>query len=543
MSMEIREESPVRGCPESHDVGHRPAEADASVPIQASFRGPTLIAKRRGFVSPPCRSSMLHHDQPSAIARISMEDCRRLMQAVIVGLLLTTAMTPSVSAQTAPTTPPPSPVLRSYVYGYAPIVMEATRQRATAVPNATTFAGAAPVNQLGRVNSLETPAEKLVIRPNADMLITNAWLDLSHEPMVLHLPDTGGRYYLMPFLDAYSNVFASLGSRTTGTREGDYVIVGPDWKGRLPRRIAGVVHAPTNTVWLIGRTLVHGPSDLAAAVALANQYQLIPLTLYPNFLLTGSYTPPVSVPVTPPDLDFGKLPIGSGPGFSTPQFFDELLTISLKNPPPRRQEPQAELLVGEGELLKSLVTQDVENQAIAAFITELAKDTTNANGWTTRPDIGSSGSNYLLRSAIARFGLGANLPEDSVYYTTHTDISNNSLSGNNDYVIHFSPGQIPPVRGYWSVTVYGPDGFLIENSIKRYSIGSESGLVRNADGSIDILLQSAAPAAVPSNWLPTPAGEAFNLTLRLYFPDETVLKGVYTPPTVTSPAAPQLTVR
>jgi hypothetical protein len=119
---------------------------------------------------------------------------RRLIQAVIVSLLLTTSMTAPVSAQTAPTAPTPSPVLRSYIYGYAPIVMEATRERLTAVPDATTFAGAAPINQLGRVNSLATPDEKLVIRPNADTLYTNAWLDLSYEPMILHLPDTRGRY-------------------------------------------------------------------------------------------------------------------------------------------------------------------------------------------------------------------------------------------------------------------------------------------------------------------------------------------------------------
>src|SRR5262252_2748198 len=122
MSMEIREESPVRGCPEGQDVCHRPDEVGAStVPIQASFRRPALIAKWRGFASRPCRSSTLHHDRPSALARISMEGCRRLAQAVIVGLLLTTAVTLPVSAQTAPTAPPSSPVLRSYVYGYAPI--------------------------------------------------------------------------------------------------------------------------------------------------------------------------------------------------------------------------------------------------------------------------------------------------------------------------------------------------------------------------------------------------------------------------------------
>src|SRR5262249_35280524 len=155
-----------------------------------------------------------------------------------------------------------------------------------------------PINQFARVNRLLTAADRFIPRPNADTLYTIAWLDLSHQPIILHVPDTAGRYYLMPMLDAYSNEFASIGSRTTGTGSGNFAIVGPFWCQPLPN-VTGVVRAPTNTVWMIGRTLVRGEADLADAIAVTDQYALVPLDAYPAFLQTGSYTPPTGVPVTP----------------------------------------------------------------------------------------------------------------------------------------------------------------------------------------------------------------------------------------------------
>jgi hypothetical protein len=477
-------------------------------------------------------------------ARFGMTDCRRVIVPMIVSLLLTTAITSPVRAQTCPTAPTQSPILCSYIYGYAPIAIEATRSVATAVSDASTE-GFAPVNQLARSTHLPTAADKLIVRPNADVLATQAWLDLSFEPMILHLPDSGGRYYLVPMLDAYSNVFKSLGSRTTGTGAGDYAIVGPNWQGRLPSTLAGVVHAPTNMVWILGRTLVHNQADLANAVAVTSQWQLMPLTAYPQFLLTGSYIPPVNVPITPPNPRFALPPIGSGPGFSSPDFFDELLKVSLKNPPPPQQEPLAAVLVGEGVLLQSLVTQDVESQAIAAFTGENNTEQ-QVNGWRFNLQGGNFGDNYLLRGTIARFGIGQNIPADAVYLHTSSDINNSPLDGSKAYVIHFTPDQVPQVNGYWSITVYGPLGFLIPNPIGRHSRGSESGLVSNADGSIDILLQSTAPTTLQSNWLPTPPTPVggkpfqFNLTMRLYEPGDAILNGTYTPPTVTPVAAAQL---
>src|SRR5262249_652410 len=158
-----------------------------------------------------------------------------------------------------------------YIYGYAPVTLEAIRALLTAVPDATTAPGSAPINQFARQDKLADPSERLIVHPNADTLYTTAWLDLAAEPIILHVPNTNARYYLIAMLDAYSNEFASVGSRTTGNSEGNFAIAGPHWKGELPQGLSGVIRAPTNTVWLIGRTLVHGQEDLSAALTVTTK--------------------------------------------------------------------------------------------------------------------------------------------------------------------------------------------------------------------------------------------------------------------------------
>jgi hypothetical protein len=171
-------------------------------------------------------------------------------------------------------------------------------------------------------------------------------------------------------------------------------------------------------------------------------------------------------------------------------------------------------------------------------------DTTGTpqNGWSTELDLGTYGSDYLLRAATAQFGLGANIAADAVYSTAFVDINGNPLNGTNNYVIHVAPDQIPPVNGFWSLTLYDANGALVANSINRYNVGSETGLVSNTDGSIDILLQNAAPTSLETDWLPAPAAP-FNLTIRFFWPGESILKGIYVIPGVQLAAAAELAVK
>jgi hypothetical protein len=460
------------------------------------------------------------------------------LPAVTILLAISACTVPAADAEPTqiPNTDMPS-ILQDYIYGFAPVTMAATRSLFTAVPDATSSPGRAPINQLARLDTLATPASRLIPRPNADTLYSLAWLDLAHGPMILHVPNTAGRYYLIPLYDAYTNEFASIGSRTTGDGEGNFAIVGPLWRGALPADLAGIIHAPTNTVWLIGRTLVRGVGNLAAARAVTDQYQLVPLPAFSQFRATGSYTPPISVPVSPPNPDFVALPITSAVGFAMPEFFDLLLDTSLRNPPPLAQLRQAAQFVRDGFVHQSELTPAVAAQAESAFLDELQATRTQQNGWSIDLATGDYGTDYLKRAAIARFGLGANIAADAVYPSATSDAAGNALIGTTSYTIHFAAGQTPPVRGFWSLTVYDQSGFLVANPINRYSVGSETGLAANPDGSIDILLQNSAPAALQSNWLPTPA-DAFNLTLRLYWPEQPILDGTYVIPPVEPAAAP-----
>lgn len=417
-----------------------------------------------------------------------------------------------------------------YVYGYAPVIMEATKNILTAVPQAT-YSGAAPINQFAYDEGLATPSERLVPRPNADTLGTKAWLDLSAQPIILHVPDVAGRYYLIPMLDAYSNEFASIGTRTTGGGEGNYAIVGPRWHGQISEPVDGVITAPTDCVWLLGRTLVNGQADLPAAVAITKQYQLVPLSSFKSFLESGEYVPPSNVPVVPPNPNFVALPVTNSPGLSMPDFFDVLSLYTLQNPPPKDQLLESLALVTQGALHQRELTSITTSVADQAMIKELLTSSTQANGWRYNLNVGNYGTDYLLRAAIAKYGLGANIPADAIYMTATEAADGAPFNGQDGYVIHFAPGTTPPQRGFWSITVYDQDGFLVPNSIDRFDVGSQTGLVSNPDGSIDIYLQSTAPYGHESNWLPIPNGQ-FSLTLRIYWPQDTVLRKEWAPPPV-----------
>jgi len=283
---------------------------------------------------------------------LGMKSSKLLFWAIVAGVAPIAFATPAAAEMAAAPSRPTPDILQDYTYGYAPVVMTATRSVNTAVPDASSSPGRAPIDQFARLKMLATPAARLVRRPNADTLYTLAWFDLAKEPIVLHVPDTAGRYYLIPLYDAYSNEFASIGSRTTGNGEGDFAIVGPLWQGQLPKTLQ-IVSAPTDHVWVIARTLVRGGPDLANTLVLTSQYQLVPLSAYPQFHATGDYSPPINVPVIRPNPDFVGAPITSSPGVWKPGFFEILAETALRNPPSSSQAQQADQLVRDGLLART----------------------------------------------------------------------------------------------------------------------------------------------------------------------------------------------
>ena len=422
-----------------------------------------------------------------------------------------------------------------YIYGYPLVLMDVSRAVSTA-----------PANQFNHRS--EFPDDKFtdVVSPNVDTLYSTAWLDLGKEPIVLAVPDLGRRYYTMQLLDAWSNVIASPGSRTTGNGKGAFAIVGPGWRGDLPSSVEAI-QAPTNMVWIIGRTYTAGKKDYDAVHAIQRQYQLLPLGAWAKSSDAKATAPSApTAPATvvaprsdaaPPVVQIDKL--GAGP------FFARLAPLMKANPPTANDEPIVNRLGRLGIMpgvafdlarLPPSIVDAIEGGVAAARArlhgTTMAALGKPVNGWRIQLDLGRYGTNYELRAGVALTGLGANLAEDAVYPGTDVDATGQPLSGDNRYRLRFPPGELPPVKAFWSVTMYNDKHFLAANPIGRYALGDRDPIRAEPDGTLEILIQHDDPGPERrSNWLPAPAG-AFNLVMRLYHPKAAVLDGQWTPPAV-----------
>lgn len=424
----------------------------------------------------------------------------------------------------------------AYLFGYPLVLMDVSREKGVNVANPTT-SGAAPTNQFSHMARFPDATFVDVVSPNADTLYSSAWLDLAKEPIVLSVPDTKGRYYLMPMLDGWTNVFASPGKRTTGTDKGDFAITGPKWSGSLP---AGVqqLKAPTDMVWIIGRTQTNGAADFAAVHALQMQYKLTPLSAWGK-----PYTPPKDVPIGP-NLDMKAAPVEKVAAMDATTFFNRLATLMQDNPPAAEDAAMVEKLANIGVKPGQPFAPDAASaQAIADGVADAKaalpalghapKGMRMAHGWGMKLEgMGTYGTDYETRAGVAWLGLGANLVKDALYPRSQLDGDGQPLDGAHTYVLHFDKGQTPPADGFWSLTMYNAQQFFVENPIDRYAIGDRDKLKTNADGSLDVYIQQTSPGKdKESNWLPAPAGP-FNVILRMYWPKDAAATGAWTPPPI-----------
>lgn len=416
--------------------------------------------------------------------------------------------------------------VEAYVYGYPLVEMYRVRYKRLFEPNDGI---PSRLNEFHHVRNLLDYKNTAVVAPNNDTLYSTAWLDLAKEPIVLEVPASPKRFYVMQFMDFYTSDFAILGTRTTGSNAGSYVVVGPNWKGELPKDLKRI-DSPTNSVWLLGRTLVDGPEDLAAAHAQQDRYRLLPLSDWRNKT--------VPKPQALPNMRPYKL--------DEPLQFFEFVNLALhENPPPARE---AALMSVFGEIGvgpdKTFAISSLD-PASARGLTRAVQDGEKIvaanrrrgaalNGW--RPpsaNSGTFGDDYLLRAVTAKYALAALTPDDDYSFVLGLG-DNNAMDGSHDYVLRFEKGQLPPVNAFWSVTMYlAPSGFLVDNPIHRYSIGDRTrGLKYGADGSLTIYVQHDSPGPdKESNWLPAPSG-AFALGLRCYSPSKAITSGTWKPPAI-----------
>jgi hypothetical protein len=428
----------------------------------------------------------------------------------------------------------------AYVYGYPLVTMDMTRKRLTNVVQPD--AAHAPMGQLLRLRTYPPVDNHAVTAPNADTLYTMAWLDLSKEAYIFGIPDMGDRYYLMPMLDGWTEVFQVPGKRTTGGKAQKYAITGPGWSGTLP---AGVTEykSPTAMVWILGRIYCTGtPQDYAAVHALQDKFTLVPLSAYGK-----PYTPTPGV-VDSTVVEAGKSVRDLVDAMDTTTYFNYLAQLMKTNPPsaadasivakmaaiglvPGQDFDPSKLGVFDKEALRAV--PKAAQLRVMEHMKEMGK---NVNGWTFFTHTGLYGTEYLDRALITAIGLGANRPQDAIYPTSEKDAAGKDYDGaSNKYVMHIDKGQFPPVNGFWSLTMYDAGYFFVPNALNRYTLSSRNKFVTNADGSVDLYLQADSPGKdKEANWLPAPKAK-FIPMLRLYWPKETpptILDGSWVLPAV-----------
>ena len=458
--------------------------------------------------------------------------------AILFSMSLLAALTsaPCANAQAgAPAIPEAearSIAVDAYIYFYPLVSMDLTRKQLINMPPGTGLGG--PMNTFDNIPTFPAADMKAVVRPNFDTLYSSGWIDLTREPMVVSVPDTGGRYYLLPMLDMWTDVFASPGWRTTGTKAGNFLLVPPSWNGNVPADFTRI-NAPTPYVWIIGRTKTDGPADYDAVHAVQKGFKITPLSSW------GKPAVPVKANIDP-SVDVKTPPKEQVDTMQGPKYFAYAAELLKLHPPHDTDQPIIARLKRIGfdagksfdvAKLDTPVRKAIEDAPAAAQklmawkIPTLARV---ANNWSMNTDtMGVYGNYYLKRAIVTQLGLGANLPEDAIYPLNLGDETGKPLDGANKYVIHFGKEEIPPVDAFWSITLYDNDGFQVANSINRFAVSSWMPFKRDADGSLTLYIQNESPGADrESNWLPAPKGP-FNLTMRLYAPKSEALTGLWNP--------------
>ena len=414
----------------------------------------------------------------------------------------------------------------AYVYAFPLVLMDATEISATNTEEAVT--GKAPVNQFIHSVALANAQFRNVVTPNVDTIYSQVWYDLSEEPMVYELPETD-RFCKVQLLDAWTNTAAVL------NLAGAYAITLSTWEGELPEGVTRI-DIPTSMAWSITRTILSGEEDLPNVRAIQEKMKLMPLS---NYISGDTYEPPKGSY----SEENNYVPVDKVLSMDPVTFFNKANELMVKNSPAAADKEMLEKIaavnVGPGmEFDASVLTGDVA-KSWKTMLTEIRpklvkegmKFSKKLGQWSYfGAPIGDCNTEYAYRALVALAGLGANTVEVALYAKTEQDADGNLLTGEKSYILHFESYPLVLEGGFWSVTAYGDDDFLIDNPIDRYCINDRSGLKANEDGSIDVILSKDAPEDT-TNWLPVGDG-GFHLYMRIYTPDVDALD-TWTAPAIT----------
>ncbi|MCX6990435.1 MAG: DUF1214 domain-containing protein [Chlamydiae bacterium] len=464
------------------------------------------------------------------------------MQCRIISILLTSSfclLANSFSKETVVSLPKEateewldSLSLQAATWGAPLVTMYALRDHDAVGPKAK-----AKPNTIWRMEDISTPElskESGYVTPNVNVIYGFGFMDLRTDPIILEAPNSSDRYYMIEIVDMWTNAFAYVGGKSTGYGGGKYALVSPGWKGTLPK---GIQRIDCPTPWVLLQPRVHiynkGKIDLAGAKEILSG---IKVSTYAEFLGkpsqgSVSYNYPAPNPVHT-DASVSDV------NYKDPLQFWEILSIAMnENPPPKDQIsailPSLKALgiqLGkpwDRSTLTPIVLASMERAAtkISDTLDHLVFGTLYKGAFIPPATIGNPGADYMTRAVVARVGLTANIPYESVYWMYTADAKGAPLSGANTYTMTFKEG-IPYFEpGFWSITMYDAENnYTVPNAVKRYMIGSDSSdLKKNTDGSFTIYLQKDSPGTdKESNWLPSPSGP-FYLIPRSYAPKPQII--------------------
>lgn len=413
----------------------------------------------------------------------------------------------------------------AFYYTFPLMIMDATESVETNTEAFVPGVIRAPVNQLIHAVKMADASSKSVVTPNVDTYYTRLWLDMDEEPIVLEFPDVKDRFCNIQVLDAWTNTVKVIYDG------GTYVFAKKGQDAKIPAG-ATVVEMPTSMGWCIFRILNKGEGDYENVKNIQNAMKCYPLSAYgdPNYVAPkGTYDPARDVN-----------PVQKCMTMPLEEYFAKANELMVKNPPldfdTQIISRLKKLGVGpgltfakieNGQEMFALIKAGFKNDAVA--VAAVNKKSIGGIWSYFTPPIGDFGNAYDYRAAVALVGLGANTNEVAIYPRADVDSEGAVLDGKNTYVLHFS--SLPPVEdgGFWSITAYGEDDYLIDNPINRYNVTDRSNFILNEDGSLDVIL-SATDLQDGSFWLPT-GDKGFHLFMRLYLPDLKRLEN-WTPPTI-----------
>jgi hypothetical protein len=422
--------------------------------------------------------------------------------------------------------------VQAYYYFYPLVLMHVSRRVSTNHP-LNLKPGLGPEGMFHHIREFSPDG----VWMNFETLCSMAWLDLAKGPYVISLPDTLGRYYTLSCFDMWSDIFASLGPRTSGGTPGHFLVTAEGWTGVRPPDLERI-EAPTKHVWIVARVATNGPRDYATVHRLQDGFSVTPLSQWGRVgeapaqridpAIDIDTSPRRQVDEMPPPVFYNYA--ANLMNVDAPHFSDGVILARLRRIGLERHKPfHFKKLAGPVQIGLTAAPEEARRHmtAKAAAIAPIT------NGWQLNTDtVGSYGNNYLKRAVMAMIGLGAHLTEDCISLLNVNASDGVTPSGKNRYVVHFRRGELPPADAFWAISMYDAEGYPVHNPLSRHTIGDRDSLKYESDGSLFIHIQKDRPAdELESNWLPAAEG-LMHIVMRLYSPRAEARDGHWIPPVI-----------